>query len=97
MAKIVAAGAFKQGCLALIDAVASTREEIVITKRGKPLARLVPLATPEAQERELLLTLRDAAVTLPTDSELLEPSSAYNTWSALSEKEQARSKRGAKR
>ncbi len=85
MAKLVAAGAFKQGCLALIDGVASTREEIVITKRGKPVARLVPLAAPAEQERELLRTLRDSAESLPTDSELLEPSSAHSAWHALSE------------
>jgi hypothetical protein len=41
----IAAGRFKAGCLALIDDVAATRREIVITKRGKPLARLVPLET----------------------------------------------------
>jgi prevent-host-death family protein len=45
----IAAGRFKAGCLALIDDVAATRREIVITKRGKPLARLVPLE-PRATE-----------------------------------------------
>jgi len=40
--KEIAAGAFKARCLSLIDEVASTRGEIVITKHGKPKARLVP-------------------------------------------------------
>ena len=39
----VAAGEFKAHCLRLIDEVASRRTEIVVTKRGKPLAKLVPL------------------------------------------------------
>jgi prevent-host-death family protein len=36
------AGEFKAGCLRLIDQVARTREPIVITKRGRPVAKLVP-------------------------------------------------------
>jgi len=33
---------FRSQCLGLIDEVAETGREIVITKRGKPVARLVP-------------------------------------------------------
>ena len=38
----IPAGEFKAKCLKLMDQVARTREPIVITKRGKPVARLVP-------------------------------------------------------
>lgn len=38
----IPAGQFKARCLALLDEVASTGEQLVITKRGKPVARLVP-------------------------------------------------------
>jgi prevent-host-death family protein len=38
---IVPAGKFKATCLDLMDRVASTGEEIVITKHGKPVAKLV--------------------------------------------------------
>ncbi len=41
--KTIPAGQFKARCLALIDQVSRTREVIIITKRGKPVARLVPL------------------------------------------------------
>jgi prevent-host-death family protein len=37
----VKAGEFKAKCLALLDEVAATGEPIVITKRGKPVARLI--------------------------------------------------------
>jgi prevent-host-death family protein len=41
--KTIAAGEFKARCLALMEDVRSTRRPIVITKRGKPVAKLVPV------------------------------------------------------
>lgn len=38
----IAAGKFKDVCLKLLDEVAATRASVVITKRGRPVARLVP-------------------------------------------------------
>jgi prevent-host-death family protein len=40
--KKMAAGAFKVHCLAVMDEVQSKREAVLITKRGKPVAKLVP-------------------------------------------------------
>lgn len=37
------AAEFKAKCLKLIDDVATTHEPLVITKRGKPVARVVPI------------------------------------------------------
>jgi len=39
----VAAASFKANCLRLMDEVAQQRRPIVITKRGKPVAKLVPV------------------------------------------------------
>ena len=49
MKRQIAAGQFKATCLALLDEVQRERREILITKRGKPVARLVPVegAAPE--------------------------------------------------
>ena len=41
--RTIPAGEFKAKCLALLDEVADTGEEIVVTKRGKRVARLAPL------------------------------------------------------
>jgi prevent-host-death family protein len=41
--KKIAAGEFKARCLSLMDDVQKTRETVVITKRGKPVAKLVPV------------------------------------------------------
>jgi len=39
----VSAANFKTNCLRLMDEVAQRRVPLVITKRGKPVAKLVPL------------------------------------------------------
>jgi prevent-host-death family protein len=41
----IAAGKFKATCLGLLDEVQRERKEIIITKRGKPVARIVPVET----------------------------------------------------
>jgi len=39
----IAAGEFKAKCLKLLDEVQQKRKQVVITKRGKPVAKLVPV------------------------------------------------------
>jgi antitoxin (DNA-binding transcriptional repressor) of toxin-antitoxin stability system len=41
--KTMAAGASKANCLAAIDEVRAKHETVVITKHGKPVAKLVPV------------------------------------------------------
>ena len=38
----VSAADFKANCLRLMDEVAQRRQPIIVTKRGKPVAKLVP-------------------------------------------------------
>jgi prevent-host-death family protein len=52
-AKRIGAAKFKEQCLALLDRVGP--EGIVITKHGKPVARLVPVGT---ESGELIGALR---------------------------------------
>jgi antitoxin (DNA-binding transcriptional repressor) of toxin-antitoxin stability system len=40
--KTMAAGSFKVHCLAVMDEVQAKRQTVVITKRGRPVAKLVP-------------------------------------------------------
>jgi len=47
----ISAAEFKAKCLKLLDQVAATHEPLIITKRGKPVARLVPF---EAEPRTSL-------------------------------------------
>lgn len=39
---VIKASEFKAKCLKLMDAVSETGEELVITKNGEPVAKLVP-------------------------------------------------------
>jgi prevent-host-death family protein len=43
MTTTIPAGEFKAKCLKLLDQVAENRQPLVITKRGKPVAYLVPV------------------------------------------------------
>jgi prevent-host-death family protein len=43
--KTMAAGSFKTNCLAVMDQVQARHETVVITKHGKPVAKLVPVNT----------------------------------------------------
>jgi len=42
MMKTIAAGEFKARCLQVMEDVRTKRTPVLITKRGKPLAKLVP-------------------------------------------------------
>ncbi|PYQ41772.1 MAG: type II toxin-antitoxin system prevent-host-death family antitoxin [Acidobacteria bacterium] len=41
--KTIPAGTFKAQCLAIMDEVQAKRQSVVITKRGRPVAKLVPV------------------------------------------------------
>lgn len=46
----IAAGKFKDLCLQMLDDVAETGTPVVITKRGRPVAKLVPVTPPKPQK-----------------------------------------------
>lgn len=43
--KTIEAASFRRECLAIVDHVQAKRETVVITKYGKPVAKLVPVDT----------------------------------------------------
>ncbi|MGH2728915.1 MAG: type II toxin-antitoxin system Phd/YefM family antitoxin [Actinomycetota bacterium] len=59
----IPASQFKAKCLALLDQVADTHVSFVITKRGRPVAKVVPVDEPTAR-RSL-----KGSVTILTDRE----------------------------
>lgn len=50
--RVIAAGEFKAKCLAVLDDVANGGQSVLVTKRGRPVARVVPVV--EESPRSLL-------------------------------------------
>jgi prevent-host-death family protein len=69
--KTIPAGEFKAKCLKLMDEVEKTGEELVITKRGKPIAKLVPAQSAAAAKRRSLIGCMKGTVTILGD--IVEP------------------------
>jgi len=63
--RTISASRFKAQCLALLDEVAESGETLVITKRGKPVARVTPLEPPKS--------LIGSVTYLVSDEELIAP------------------------
>ena len=64
----IAAGKFKIHCLKLMEDIQKNREEIIITKRGRPVAKLVPI---DEGSPEPLVGYLKGSVTIVDD--ILEP------------------------
>jgi len=55
--RTISAAEFKAHCLALLDEVSATKETVVVTKRGKPVAKVVAVGE-HAQPRPLRGSVR---------------------------------------
>ena len=79
--RTIPAGQFKQKCLAILDEVAQTHRSVVISKRGKPVARLAPLENDQEIEDRILFELRRGEGGMLVDEEtFLLPSSKTAGW-----------------
>lgn len=56
--RTVAAGQFKAKCLAILDEVQETGEPVLITKRGKPVARVTSLDENARNKKTILGRLK---------------------------------------
>ncbi len=59
MTATIPAGEFKAKCLKLLDKVAENRQPLVITKRGKPVAQLIPMP---GKKKELFGSMKGSVV-----------------------------------
>ena len=81
----VPATEFKAKCLELMDRVAGRRESFVITKRGRPVARLVPVG--RRPKDSIFGWLRGRAEVV---GDIMGPAVAAETWEALGERKPLR-------
>jgi prevent-host-death family protein len=72
----ISAAQFKAECLKLMDLVAKTRESIIITKHGRPVASLAPVP---AEDDSLFGYMK---ASLKTEGDVMAP--IAEEWSALS-------------
>jgi prevent-host-death family protein len=71
--KQIAAGEFKAKCLSLIDEVNETGQELVITKRGKPTAKLIPFRDGSATRKNMMGSLVGIIDIVGDPDDLIKP------------------------
>ena len=72
--KSIPASQFKARCLAILDEVKETKIPLIVTKRGKPVVKLVPVDGGEDQVSLL------GSVSYKSESDLIDPVS--EAWEA---------------
>ena len=77
--KTIPAGTFKARCLAIMDEVASKRESVVITKRGKPVAKLVPVE----KEKDDIFGFFNGKGTIEIKGDIISPALTPEEWGDL--------------
>jgi prevent-host-death family protein len=65
--RTVSASQFKAKCLAMLDEVAATGEEIVVTKRGRAVARVSAAAEPKGLHGSVTFNVSDEELVEPVD------------------------------
>jgi len=75
--KTLPAGEFKARCLAVMEEVRKNREPVLITRRGKPVAKLVPAD----KTREELIGRLEGIVSITGDVE--SPIEPVDAWESL--------------
>ncbi len=70
----IAAGEFKAKCLHILDEVSRTREPVTVTKRGKPVARVVPVPAGSSSS----YGIAEGTVFYAVDDDLLSTSEAWD-------------------
>jgi prevent-host-death family protein len=78
--RMIAAGEFKQHCLRLLDEVGASGEPIVITKRGRPVAQLMPVRPDRHEDWRGAMSDRGEIL-----GDLLAPATEPREWNALRE------------
>lgn len=77
----IAISKFKATCLAVLDEVRRTGEPVLVTKRGEPVAEIVPASRPGTKERRL----GDLAGTALIVGDIVSPVAEEEDWEALSD------------
>jgi prevent-host-death family protein len=77
--KTMPAGQFKVHCLKVMDEVQSKRQAVLITKRGKPVAKLVPVE----QEKDDIFGFFKSKGTVEIKGDIVSPILTPEEWGSL--------------
>jgi len=77
--KTIPAGQFKVHCLAIMDEVQAKRQAVVITKRGKPVAKLVPVE----QEKDDIFGFLKGKGKIEIKGDIVAPALTPEEWGDL--------------
>jgi len=77
--KEMAISEFKAKCLAVLDEVHKTKEPIMVTRFGKPVAEVVP-PSPNAATGNWIGSMKDSMKIL---GDIVSPATDENEWEAL--------------
>lgn len=67
--RTISASQFKAHCLAMLDEVAATGEEIVVTKHGRAVARILSVGEPVSLRGSVTFNVSDEALIAPLEDE----------------------------
>lgn len=67
---------FKATCLAVLEKVRTTREPVLVTKRGEPIAEVVPVSRAGGEPRRLGVLVGRGAVV----GDVVEPAAGLEKW-----------------
>ena len=77
--KTVTATQFKSDCLKLIDTMNRDREPVVVTRHGKPVAKLVPVE-PAGKRQSIIGSMKGTVLSY---GDIISPASDTEDWDAL--------------
>ncbi len=77
--EVMAISKFKATCLAVLERVRSTGRPILVTRRGEPIAEVIPPRPPVRESGWLGSMVTQATV----DGDILEPPGPSADWEAL--------------
>jgi prevent-host-death family protein len=82
--RTVAAGEFKAKCLAILDEVNATGEPVLVTKRGKPVARVVvPNAENKKEKKDSIFGFLKGMATIPDGVDLVSSEYSSEEWDRM--------------
>lgn len=79
----MAAGEFKAKCLSIMDEVQETGKSVVVTKRGKPVIKVVPIGNSAKRKKPFLGRLTGVMEIVGDPNDLVKPIFPLEDWDML--------------